>query len=90
MAEKNLGSATARTFIEDVAQGAYDYLQVEFADIARAQEIVASYSDVYVGFVDASIVAMAERYRIKRVLTLDWRHFTKFRPKGLGYLELLP
>ena len=33
---------------------------------------------------------LAERYRVPRVLTLDRRHFSLFRPKGLTHLELLP
>ncbi|MBS3948621.1 MAG: PIN domain-containing protein [Dethiobacter sp.] len=90
MAVKYLGVATARTFLEDVAEGAYDYLQVERTDIVRARQIVAKYRDVYVGFVDASLLAVAERYQIRRILTLDRRHFAMFRPKGLDYLELLP
>lgn len=90
MVVKYLGDATARVFLEDVAEGAYDYLQVELADIIRAHEIVSNYRDSYIGLVDATIVALAERYRIRRVLTLDRRHFAAFRPKGLDYLELLP
>lgn len=90
LAVKHLGVATARTFLEDVAEGAYDYLQVEHMDIVRAQQIIAEYHDVYIGFVDASLLALAERHQIRRVLTLDRRHFSMFRPKKLGYLELLP
>lgn len=90
LAVKYLGVATARTFLKDVAEGAYDYLQVERTDIIRAQQLVAEYRDVYVGLVDASLVAIAERYRIRRIFTLDRRHFSMFRPKGLDYLELLP
>ena len=48
------------------------------------------YQDAEVGLTDASIVALAERYKIRRVLTLDRRHFGMFRPEGLEYLELLP
>jgi predicted nucleic acid-binding protein len=43
-----------------------------------------------VGFVDASIVVLAEKHRVREVLTPDRRDFTRFRPRGLDYLELLP
>jgi predicted nucleic acid-binding protein len=43
-----------------------------------------------VGFVDASIVVLAEKHRVRKVLTPDRRDFTRFRPRGLDYLELLP
>jgi predicted nucleic acid-binding protein len=66
------------------------FLAVDMTDIARAYEIMTIYADTPIGFVDASIVALAERYKIRQVLTLDRRHFAMFRPRGLGYLELLP
>jgi predicted nucleic acid-binding protein len=40
--------------------------------------------------VDASLEALAEKHRVRKVLTLDRRDFTRFRPRGLDYLELLP
>ncbi len=43
-----------------------------------------------IGIVDSSIVALAERYQIPRILTLDRRHFSLIQPKKLPYLELLP
>ena len=77
-------------FIADVVQGSYDFLQVDMNDIRRAHELMNTYADAEIGYVDASIVALAERYGLNRVLTFDRRHFAMFRPEGLGYLELLP
>lgn len=90
MASTRLGAETAQTFLEDVISGAYTSLSVNMPDMARALELMRQYHDARIGFVDASLVALAERHRIRRVLTLDKRHFSMFRPKGLGYLELLP
>jgi hypothetical protein len=42
------------------------------------------------GLVDASLVILAERYQIKRILTLDRRHFNSIKTDRLDYLELLP
>jgi len=90
MATARLGAATAQTFLEDLISGAYDLMQVDLADMQRALELMRQFGDAHVGFVDATIVALAERYRVPRILTLDRRHFGMFRPKGLGHLELLP
>jgi hypothetical protein len=40
--------------------------------------------------VDALIVAMAERLKITRLLTLDRRDFQIIRPKHCDSFELLP
>ena len=90
LAGKYFGARVARTFIDDVIQGAYDFLQVDMSDIRRAYELMGTYADAEIGYVDASIVALAERYNLNRILTFDRRHFSMFRPKGLEYLELLP
>ena len=90
MATTRLGAATAQTFLEDLVSGAYDFVQIELTDVKRALELMQQYRDANLGFVDTSVMALAERLRISRILTLDRRHFTFLRPKGLGYLELLP
>jgi uncharacterized protein len=48
------------------------------------------YQGVPLGIVDSSIVALAERYQIPRIMTLDRRHFSLIQPKKLPYLELRP
>jgi hypothetical protein len=42
------------------------------------------------GIVDASLVALAERLHIPKILTLDRRHFSLVQPEGISYSELLP
>jgi uncharacterized protein len=48
------------------------------------------YEGVPLGLVDSSVVAIAERYKIQQILTLDRRHFSLIHPQGLSHLELLP
>ena len=48
------------------------------------------YADSNIGFVDASIVAVAERLDIRKVLTLDRRHFGVIRPRHCPALDILP
>lgn len=60
------------------------------ADLRRSVELMEQYADNAIGLVDASIVAMAERLRITRILTLDRRHFRMFRPRHCPAFEVLP
>jgi len=56
----------------------------------RSAEILRLYADANLDFVDALIVATAERLNITRVLTLDRRDFQLIRPKHCVSFELLP
>ncbi len=39
---------------------------------------------------DASLIILAERHLIKRILTLDRRHFNLIQSDRMDYLEILP
>ncbi len=86
---KYLGEEMAKTFLEGVTQS-NELLVFDGTDLARVNQIRRQYNDLPLGFVDASIIALAERYRIRQVLTIDRRHFLAVQPLHLGYLELLP
>lgn len=59
-------------------------------DLLRAAEILEIYQDSRIDFVDASVMAIAERLEITKVLTLDRRDFQLFRPKHCQFFEILP
>jgi uncharacterized protein len=90
LATKRVGSAVVRDFYRSIETGFVTHAALEETDVKRAFELTDLYSDARIGLVDASIVALAERLRLPRILTLDRRHFAMFRPVGLGHLELLP
>ena len=90
LASKYLGEPSARAFLQDLADGFYAHQPVDLTDIQAAIAIMKQYQGVPLGIVDSSIVALAERYQISRILTLDRRHFSLIQPKKLPYLELLP
>jgi predicted nucleic acid-binding protein len=48
------------------------------------------YADGALGFVDACIIALAERLRITRVLTPDQRRFRFMRPRHCTAFEIVP
>ena len=59
-------------------------------DLERVNQILEHYADSQLDFVDAVIVAIAERLRITRILTLDRRDFSIMRPRHCDYFEILP
>lgn len=58
-------------------------------DLKRVIELIATYKDSKIGFVDASIVAIAERLNIIKILTLD-NHFRIIKPKHATAFEVYP
>jgi uncharacterized protein len=90
LATKRLGPRPVREFYRGIERGQVTHMPLEEGDLKRAFELLDLYADARIGLVDASIVALAERLRLPRILTLDRRHFAMFRPVGLGHLELLP
>ena len=84
-----LGDDAEVRFLGDLASGNLIPEPVASSDWLRIAELVARYSDLPLGTVDASVVAIAERLAITEVATLDRRHFTVVRPT-IGPLTLLP
>jgi hypothetical protein len=60
------------------------------ADYARIADLVTAYKSLPLGTTDASVIAIAERFGLTEVATLDRRHFTVVRPKHVDALTLLP
>jgi predicted nucleic acid-binding protein len=51
---------------------------------------MARYADARIGFVDAAIAALAERFASVRIYTLDRRDFGMLRPRHAAAFEILP
>ena len=64
--------------------------QVTGPDMVRTVEILKQYADANIGFVDASLVAVAERLRITTIMTTDRRHFSLIKPAHCPAFTLLP
>jgi predicted nucleic acid-binding protein len=77
-------------FLRAVASGEFRFEPVNEVDIARAADLVDAYADFPLGFVDASIVAVAERLDISSLLTTDRKHFGVVRPVHCKRFKLLP
>jgi predicted nucleic acid-binding protein len=76
--------------LEEIHRGAYEVEDLTPADYARVRELLTTYADLRVGFVDAAVLAIVERLREPKLATLDHRHFSVMRPRHVDSLELLP
>ena len=85
-----LGRAAEEAFLEDVLAGVWAREPLRNQDVERALDVLKKYRDHDVGIVDAVVVAVAERLRVERILTLDHRHFRAFRLWGRKPVAIVP
>jgi predicted nucleic acid-binding protein len=85
-----LGQAAELAFVRALIDRELAVEQVTMADLARAEEVMKEYADANIGVVDASLVAVAERLKLTRILTVDRRHFAMIRPRHCKEFDLLP
>ena len=88
--EWHLGPEAGARLLDSFVRGELRGEALTLADVQRSAELIRLYADSGLGFVDASLVAMAERLNITRILTLDVRHFGQVRPRHCQAFELLP
>lgn len=88
---KALGTGAENAFVRAIADGEFLLEQmVADEDIPRAADLMQTYRDAAIGFVDSAIVATAERIDSSTLLTTDRRHFPIIRPRHLSALVLVP
>jgi predicted nucleic acid-binding protein len=76
-------------FMRDLARGAFTYTPPTLDQLSRAIEIDRRYSDLGLGLVDGSLVALAESLGLRRVATRDARHLAAVRLRDGSPLELV-
>lgn len=69
------GAASARMFLKSIAEGAHEVAYMTAGLMRRARELDDKYADLNLGYVDASVMAIAERHELP-IFTFD---FTDFR-----------
>ena len=87
---RDLGAQALADFIESLAEMNVVFETPTAEDYRRAAEIIRKYDDANIDFVDAVIVAVAERLNITKILTIDRRHFGIFKPRHCAAFEILP
>jgi uncharacterized protein len=85
---KRLGTQAEMRFAESLAYGEIAIENLTQRDLARCAELLGIYN--FLGFVDASIVAMAERLKLLALVTTDRRDFARVRPAHVAAFQLLP
>ena len=76
--------------LDDIVSGAYSVEELRPEDYQRIREVCDRYADSDIGFVDAGILAVVERFNEPKLATLDHRHFSALRPRHTDALLLLP
>jgi len=85
-----VGHDDMRRFVQRLIQSSLRFIDLGQDDLPRIYTILDQYADLRLDFVDATIIALAERLNIERILTVDQRDFRTVRPKHCAYFELLP
>lgn len=78
-------------FVNEVILDTFELVELTKDDLRRVSELVLKYADFPLGSVDASVIAVAERFGVDRIATHDRRHFTVVKPKHtIPAFTLLP
>ncbi len=76
-----LGTDAELSFLDDLFSGAYTLESLTMNDFLRCRELIAQYRNLDLGLADTSVMAIAEKLNIYRILTVDERDFRAVRPK---------
>lgn len=87
---KEGGTTAVSAWLKGLFKSRFTLIPLINIDILRTAEILEQYNDSRIDFVDASVMAIAERLRITQILTLDKRDFSIFRPKHCTVFILIP
>jgi hypothetical protein len=90
LAARGMDRGAVDALLDEIQQGTYVVEDLLASDYRRVRELLATYADLRVGFVDAAVLAIVERLREAKLATLDHRHFSVMRPFHVDALELLP
>ena len=80
-----LRPAAALDFLESIEQGTFTVVPLASDDLADCRSWMKQYEDLALGLADASVVVVAERLLLNRLLTLDERHFRTIRPRRFDH-----
>ena len=87
---RNSGAHVESLFLQALADGDFESVDLRRGDYRRAAQLVQQYADLPLGTTDATVIALAERTGVSEIATLDRRHFTVVRPSHVPAFTLLP
>jgi hypothetical protein len=83
-----IGAVAELAFIRSIALGEIAVESLQRSDVSRAEALMSTYEEL--GFVDATVIAMAERMKMTSIATTDRRHFAAVRPAHRDRFLLVP
>lgn len=83
-----LGTDAEQRVLAELASPAYVLASVDRDDLRACTELISRYAGI--GVTDASLLVLADRLGIDRVLTLDRRHFEVARTPSGRALAIVP
>ena len=89
LVNKYLGVQVEVKLLSSIREGELALESFLQTDLERVIELISTYKDNKIGFVDAAIVATAERLNITKILTLD-KHFRIIKPRRITAFEVYP
>jgi len=85
-----LGHPTTKQVLTELVNSNVIIEGINKTDLKKVAEILTQYADSDLDFVDATIVAIAERMNITKILTLDKHIFSIINPQHCTDFEILP
>jgi len=85
---ERIGADAELAFARSIARIEVAVEPLHTVDFARIEDLMSTYTDI--GFVDASVLAIAERLKTAAIATTDRRHFAMVRPAHRERFTLVP
>ena len=85
---ERISPSAEMAFARSIANGEVAVERLGRSDFVRAAEVMSAYD--WLGFVDATVVTVAERLKITSIATTDRRHFGAVRPAHTDRFTLVP
>jgi hypothetical protein len=73
-----------------IIAGGLNVYDISASDYSRLRDLMKKYSDKPMDLADATLVLIAETYKIKTVFTLDRNDFSLYRPKHCTHFTIIP
>lgn len=90
LVNSRLGVSTEIAFLRGLGASDWQIEPLAPRDLDRSTDLLDAYRAADIGFVDAAVIATAERLGVTRIYTLDRRDFGLVRPAHVPGFELLP
>lgn len=87
---RDAGIPAVVKFLKGLSASRFELTSATEQDVTRIASILEQYSDSKLDFVDACVMAMAERLDIQTILTIDRRDFQIFQPRHCQSFTLKP